>query len=281
MTSVTYKIESAFKVSGVDAGSEEERASQAERGMLRSFIAAQIEVPVAWLELLGPTPGRRMLMGADQSVNISYRVTLIDCTAGSLMAAERSQGQCAGNDSRVGEVTRAMETKVGEAPFIEALQAAAEADGVNRYATATGATAVGPVRVQAEVDVSPANKMAQEALMSYTSGSMDLQNALAAENLAVVEVQVLRTHVSKGSQTPAASSSKGADTASSESGGIGSAAIGGIVAAAVLLLAAGATPFIWKLYKSVDEEEGEDTEDAEKPSEDRPVDATGDIITRV
>ena len=279
VTSVTYKIESAFKVSGVDAGSEEERASQAERGMLRSFIAAQIEVPVAWLELLGPTPGRRMLMGADQSVNISYRVTLIDCTAGSLMAAERSQGQCAGNDSRVGEVTRAMETKVGEASFIEALQAAAEADGVNRYATATGATAVGPVRVQAEVDVSPANKMAQEALMSYTSGSMDLQNALAAENLAVVEIQV--SNVSKGSQTPVASSSKGAETASSERGGIGSAAIGGIVAAAVLLLAAGATPFIWKRYKSVDEEEGEDTEDAEKPSEDRPVDATGDIITRV
>ena len=88
----------------------------------------------------------------------------------------------------------------------------------------------------------------------------------------------------KGSQTPVASSSKGEKTTSSESGGIGSAAIGGIVAAAVLLLAASATPFIWKRYKSVDEEEGEsteDVEDVEEPPEGCSVDAKGDIITRV
>ena len=56
VTSVTYKIESAFKVSGVDAGSEEERASQAERGMLRSFIAAQIEVAQLFHSSIG-NPG--------------------------------------------------------------------------------------------------------------------------------------------------------------------------------------------------------------------------------
>ena len=281
VTSVTYKIRSAFEVSGVDASSEEEHASQAEIRMLRSFIAAQIEVPVAWLELLGPTPVRRMLMGADQSL-ISYTVTLVDCTAGSSMAAGSLQSQCAGNDSRVSEVARAMETKFEESSFVEALRAAAEAAGMDRYAAATGATAVGQVRVQAEVNVSPADEGVQKALISYISGSMDLQNALTAENLAVVGVQVLgTTHVSNGSQTPVASSSKGAKTTSSESGGIGSAAIGGIVAAAVLLLAASATPFIWKRYKSVDEEEGEGTEDVEEPPEGCSVDAEGDMITRV